>query len=55
MNALNTNQRILKKLEAKLIDGRSDFKNKIFVPDIGLSRTGLGRSKHSGRASFANI
>ena len=38
LNALNTNQRILKKIllsETKLVDGRIYFKNKMFVPDVG--------------------
>ena len=38
LNALNTNQRTLKSFllsEAKLIEDRIYFKNKMFVPDVG--------------------
>ena len=38
LNALNTNQRTLKKIllsEAKLVDGRIYFRNKMFVPNVG--------------------
>ena len=54
LNALNTNQRTLKSfplLEAKLVDGRIYFKNKMFVPDVGQLRLRFIQKFHDDPAA----
>ena len=54
LNALNTNQRTLKGFllsEAKLVDGRIYFRDKMFVPDVGQLRFRFIQKSHDDPAA----
>ena len=53
LNALNTNQRTLKKKlsETKLVDGRIYFRNRMFVPNVGQLRFRFIQKSHDDPAA----